>query len=241
MDTPLIQFKALLKQEGLNLVGVIPIQAAKQSWNGLGTYDYPDSGSFLLIGSGGRDHWDFVQRQSLKSKHPIEETAWASVRKALPSFVPGAQLLSQKESYSFDLRGLAVLAGFGTLSPYLLLVLHPTYGPWISLRAIVYCPVALKPTIAIPEYQPCEDCERPCLTACPVSAYSIDKPWDVHKCAGHRLEEEAPEDHCASQCHVRLACPVGREHAYSEAEFRHRHRSSLPMIRAFLESESGLE
>ncbi|MDF1663669.1 MAG: hypothetical protein P1V97_18010, partial [Planctomycetota bacterium] len=216
MNPQLDKFKALVKADGLNLVGVIPSQTARKSWNGLPTYAYPDAGSFLLIGSGGRGHWDFVQTQNTKGEHPIEETAWASVRKALPSFIPGARLLSQKESYGFDLRSLAVQAGFGTLSPHLLLVLHPKYGPWISLRALLYCPADLEPATPIPDYQPCQSCDKPCLTACPVGAYSLDNAWNVHKCANHRLDEETPEDHCASQCHVRLACPVGREHAYSQ-------------------------
>ena len=240
-------FHAKLSADGLNLVGVIPALRAKEFWLGQADYPYPLTGSFLIIGSGGREHWSFIQSQespsfsSEKRPHVIEETAHQSIRGALSALPWETQLLSVDESYGFDLRGLAVEGGLGTLSPYLMMVLHPRYGPWISLRALLYCAADLPASSPMTDYDPCADCDKPCLTACPAGAYSPDSTWNFQKCADHRLKEKTVDNHCADQCHVRLACPVGREYAYSEAEFRHRHRSSLPMIRAFLEDPSDSE
>jgi Fe-S-cluster-containing hydrogenase component 2 len=78
---------------------------------------------------------------------------------------------------------------------------------------------------------PCETCiEKPCLSACPVGAFSATG-YDVTACAQHVGAVAGSE--CMSRgCLARRACPVGRSFAYSpqQAGFH---------MRAFLKARGG--
>ena len=79
-----------------------------------------------------------------------------------------------------------------------------------------------------PEPNPCESClGQPCLTACPAGATALTG-FRVEACVGYRLRPASP---CAGDCPARRACPVGREHAYSEAQMRHAYGVSLEMAK----------
>jgi hypothetical protein len=97
------------------------------------------------------------------------------------------------------------------------LLIHPTYGLWRGYRgALAFAErIAIAPREAAPS--PCETCAtRPCLSACPVNAFTADG-YDVAACAAHlRREEGRP---CLEGgCLARRACPVGAEHAHRPAE-----------------------
>jgi cyanocobalamin reductase (cyanide-eliminating) / alkylcobalamin dealkylase len=86
---------------------------------------------------------------------------------------------------------LAVAAGLGALSETHL-VIHPEYGPWFALRAAIVVEGESPAPVQIP--RPCR-CEAPCREALARAVGSGDwRAWLA----------------------VRDACPVGREHRYSE-------------------------
>ncbi len=93
-------------------------------------------------------------------------------------------------------------------------LIHPQFGLWHAYRAaLVFTPGFSLP--APPELgNPCNDCEdRPCLTSCPVAAYSADR-YDVPACIAHIGTPDGQNciDH---HCLARRACPVGRDSRYS--------------------------
>ncbi len=93
------------------------------------------------------------------------------------------------------------------------MLIHPVYGLWHAYRGAI----ALGPALDLPRLaaaaSPCESCaERPCLSACPVDAFS-ESGYDVAACADHLLDP-AGEDCLSGGCLARRACPVGREHHY---------------------------
>lgn len=231
---PLAYFRAALRPHGLPLVGVADGDAAR----GLGRAPALEgAASVLVVASGGRAFWERLQAEDgLRGlEHPIDALGQRLIGAALPTLPAGARLLTQAEADTLDLRRLAALAGVGWVSPVLELLLHPEYGPWLSIRGVVTLPVRLQPTVlASRPWDPCGPCAKPCLDACPVSAYGRGHAFDVERCARHRLAEEAPQGPCASRCASRDACVVGPEHRYGDAEMRHRHRAGLPMIRAWL-------
>jgi hypothetical protein len=93
------------------------------------------------------------------------------------------------------------------------ILIHPDYGLWHAYRgALAFAEVIpLLPRDKRP--RPCDTCaEKPCLTACPVGAFSA-VGYDVGSCADH-ISKPAGADCMAEACRARRACPVGREYFY---------------------------
>jgi methylmalonic aciduria homocystinuria type C protein len=88
---------------------------------------------------------------------------------------------------------LAVVAGLAALSPSQLLI-HPTYGPWFALRAVIVC--AEEPPMTTRVSLPCSCADAGCVAA-------------FEHASAH------PDDWRAWLA-VRDACTIGREYRYSE-------------------------
>jgi hypothetical protein len=110
-------------------------------------------------------------------------------------------------------------------------LIHPTYGLWHSYRGALGFPEALEVPPLEASQSPCETCrERPCLSACPVEAFSADG-YDVAACAAH-LKSPAGADCMTGGCLARRACPVGAEHAHGPEQ-------AAFTMRAFLRAREG--
>jgi hypothetical protein len=93
------------------------------------------------------------------------------------------------------------------------LLIHPQYGLWHGYRgALLFATRIELPQQADPG-SPCATCaSQPCLSACPVGAFS-DSGYDVPACARHLAHD--PEPACMRKgCLARHACPVGSEFRY---------------------------
>jgi hypothetical protein len=94
------------------------------------------------------------------------------------------------------------------------ILIHPSHGLWHAYRGAFLFPFALEgvpPPIGDPS--PCLSCaDQPCLTACPVDAFTIGG-YDADACRAHVRSRAAPVCIDAG-CAARLACPVGTEHRY---------------------------
>lgn len=93
-------------------------------------------------------------------------------------------------------------------SPVRLLV-SADQGMWVSFRGAL----ALKDDVPFPAptTRPCEDCARPCLTACPAGALT-GAGYDVPAC--HAFLDTGNGEGCMTGgCHVRRACPVSQGYA----------------------------
>jgi epoxyqueuosine reductase QueG len=136
-----------------------------------------------------------------------------------------------RDGQHVDLIALARGAGLGAASR-LGLLLHPEYGPWLSLRALV---LTEKPPPESPprrDFSPCEGCSAPCTDACPVDApRALPAGFDISACTNRRALGGSCQLHCAA----RRACIFGSEHAYDlDTEERHM-RASLSHIRPGVE------
>ena len=126
---------------------------------------------------------------------------------------PMADRLGAIALYPFDgppwhpFQRIALAAGAFHSSPIGLLI-HPVFGLWTSYRALLVFDQAIDLPAAESSVHPCEGCKtKPCLTACPVGAYSATG-FDVDRCRAH-VRLGAP---CLTAgCDARDACPVGRE------------------------------
>jgi hypothetical protein len=110
-------------------------------------------------------------------------------------------------------------------------LIHAEYGLWHAYRGAL----AFSQRIALPAMpqaqRPCDTCaERPCLTSCPVGAFSADG-YDVPACVAH-IDTPEGQDCIEGGCLARRACPVGRDYLYAPAQ------AELHMT-AFLRSAKG--
>ncbi|WP_437314025.1 hypothetical protein [Sorangium sp. So ce385] len=106
------------------------------------------------------------------------------------------------------------------------ILIHPRFGLWHGYRAaLVFAErLSLPPREDLPS--PCASCaDKPCLRACPVSAFSPGS-YDVAACVGH-LDAQPAGACMAAGCLSRRACPVGQEHIYPDDQRRFHMRAFL--------------
>jgi hypothetical protein len=99
------------------------------------------------------------------------------------------------------------------------MLIHPEYGLWHAYRGAL----AFAETLDLPPRdqrpRPCDTCAgRPCLSACPVEAFS-ESGYDTAGCTGH-ISVPAGADCMEKACGARRACPVGRDYTYEPAQAR---------------------
>jgi epoxyqueuosine reductase QueG len=91
-------------------------------------------------------------------------------------------------------------------------LLHPTYGPWWAIRALLLTEREIAPTPPL-DWSPCDGCPAPCAQACPSDAVVLASGFDLQAC----FETRAATPACRTRCDARRACVVGGgEFAYQQ-------------------------
>lgn len=218
--------------------GLSPAQKARRS-----TARLPNVGTIVVLGTGGRDCWESMQSsgpvgEARPDYHPIDA---ASSRRLLQlvdwldTVSVRAQLCMPDESDALDFLRLASLAGIGTISPVIGLLLHEKFGPWVSLRGALliegrpFGPIPASPST----FDPCTACPKPCVAACPVDVFDGVGGIDLQACTTQRLGGG-----CGSGCDARRACPVGADARYGATEENFRHAYSLFAMRRWASEQS---
>lgn len=96
----------------------------------------------------------------------------------------------------------------------LMIYLHPRFGLWHAYRAaLLFAEEIVLPTVAATDH-PCDTCAaKPCLSTCPVGAFT-GAGFDDLACARHVDGPNGTE--CRERgCLARRACPVGAGFHYS--------------------------
>jgi hypothetical protein len=173
----------------------------------LGDNDPP--GTVAMVGNVGQRFWSEIQgAPESKSPHPIDRWT-ARVLDGLADAVlfpfggpphHPFQRWAQRADPSLAVSPIGIL-------------IHPEYGLWHALRgALLYRDRLDLPAIAAQE-SPCDRCAtKPCLSTCPVGAFR-QSGYDVVSCRSY-LRTLSGQPCMIQGCQARLACPVGREHAY---------------------------
>jgi epoxyqueuosine reductase len=221
--------RASATMSGLNLFGIVDAERfdACQPAERRARRLRADCGTIVVVGSGGRSFWQ-AYAQNLAGG-----TADAHARQTVRSLVGALQqaghvcrAIDVARSACLHAARLGEAAGFGTVSPVSGLLLHPTYGPWLQVRAAIL--IAGRPFGAIADaavnesFQPCCNCSRPCVAACPASVHDDRGQADLVRCGSHRTAGG-----CTDICATRAACPVGSEHRDAPGEAAHRHSFDL--------------
>jgi hypothetical protein len=181
----------------------------------------PDAGegrptrTLILIGNTGPDLWphfapyaagrDALDRWTVETLPPIAERFRA--RCVFPfdkPFQPFQQWAMRAEAVHPSPLGV---------------LMHPDHGLWHAYRAALLFADELELPPTDTRRSPCETCaDKPCLTACPVGAFS-GQGYDVPACAGH-LKSPAGSDCMEGGCRARDACPVAADRHYAPDQIR---------------------
>ncbi len=223
--------KAAQIDEAIDRVGLVPRGALRLdgaerrgALAGLAT--------IVLIGMAGRRGWSaFAESAERRDGAPNPLDRWSRrVIEALAAECGGRALYPFDGPPYLPFQQWAMRAESVHVSPLGMLI-HPEYGLWHSYRGAL----AFEEPFPIPAVEsrasPCAACAtQPCLSNCPVGAFS-STGYDVAACAEH-LRGEGRE--CMARgCLARRACPIGAEFAPSEDQARFH-------MRAFLAAREGM-
>jgi hypothetical protein len=212
---------AFLERSGLGLTGSLPIAAydalVPAAWRSAELA--PGARGALVVGNAGRALWERFEESPERAlaDDPLDRYARRVLAEAASHWDPPAAVgfyAERRSGMYLPLVALARRAGFGSPGRVGVLI-HPEFGPWIAIRAVLLVSESLPETSAEP-FDPCTGCPAPCEKAC-LGAAVGEHGLDARRCYDTRLTLPA----CAGACAARSACVVGPEHAYSAAQLAH--------------------
>lgn len=169
---------------------------------------FSNSDEFLSGVSGPLDRWtkrllaELCDNEPCQIFHPSDKPYWAFQRIAS------------------EAQGIGV-------SPIGILI-HPEFGLWHGLRGLLVFENTHKFMSHIKDMEtkvqklnhPCETCnDKPCMSACPVSAFTEADTLNVQKCFSHLDSNSEPR--CMEEgCRARDACPIGTEYRNAPEQIR---------------------
>lgn len=172
--------------------------------------------SVLVVANAGRTLWPLFSAspEAALPEDPLDRYTRRVIDEAARPAAAFALYNEQRDDQYLPLVALAQHAGLGTPGRVGVL-LHPEYGPWLSLRAVVFVREELAREEPAP-FDPCTGCPAPCADACHGRVVGADGV-DVEACYQTRLTLPA----CATACDARSACVIGPEHAFSREQIAH--------------------
>ncbi|MEK9660792.1 MAG: ferredoxin [Alphaproteobacteria bacterium] len=175
-----------------------------------------DPATLVLVGNAGPAMWNAFSAQRPVGADPLDR--WIEARLDTLAGEFGATALFPFGGPPWlPFQRWAQRAGPVRPSPLGILI-HPEYGLWHAYRGAF----AFSDRLDLPSPDrrpsPCDACaDKPCLSACPVGAFSAAAGYDVPACAAH-LATAAGTDCNDLGCRARRACPVGRSFTYLPAQ-----------------------
>ncbi len=206
---------AALEKNGLAVRGVLNFDNKNAPALGVGL-----AKSVLLVGHAGSSIWPYftkwLEGQNAHPNDPLDMWSKEIINGVAAQVGGRAVFLSDKPYLPF--QQWAMKAEGLKPSPLGMLI-HPVYGLWHAYRGAILFSDETLGQKAEKLSHPCDAChEKPCLSACPVNAFS-DDGYAVGRCRSHLATPQGQP--CMSNgCLARRACPVGREHMYDPKQMR---------------------
>jgi methylmalonic aciduria homocystinuria type C protein len=208
-----------LAEVGFDLVHRFDASAAAHE-PGLARIGHPQRRLGLLVGNT-RELWPLFMAairsdaELAASEHPLELYTERALDR-IAATIPGAKWWFGHREYGgmfLPFQRLAVATALGSLAPTRL-VIHPTFGPWFALRAVIVCKGDPPTTRLTGNACTCgESCSAAYTTA----------------------ETAAGPDAWRAWLAVRDACPIGRAFRYSDEQIAYHYTKD----RAVLVSNTG--
>jgi hypothetical protein len=177
--------------------------------------DGRDIGTLVLVGFTGNRNWRyFKDSDEARDGKPDPLDRWSlRVISALARELGGTAFFPFAGPPWMPFQRWAQKAEPVHPSPIGMLI-HPDWGLWHSWRGALGFRERFELPLPDRRPSPCDSCaDKPCLTTCPVSAFTQNK-YDVAACVAH-ISTERGIDCMNEGCRARRACPIGREHRYS--------------------------
>jgi hypothetical protein len=213
-----------LARAGLNLTGTLPVEEydrlVPSAWRAHELC--PDCAGVVLVGNGGRALWPLFKRspEARLRRDPLDRYTERVLSQVCLIAGPGTEYAlynAKRDGQYLPLVRLAERAGFGSRGRVGVL-LHPEYGPWTSIRGVLYMTRAVPFQEPAP-FDPCTGCPAPCAEACHGAAVEPDGV-DIAGCFRTRVLDRR----CRSACDARSACVLGPEHAFTAEQIAHHSR-----------------
>jgi methylmalonic aciduria homocystinuria type C protein len=141
-----------------------------------------------------------------KEEHPLEHYLVTRLAPLLESAAPRTHRVywaHHTQPFTVPIQRLAELVGLAWLAPSHLSI-HPSYGPWLALRAVAVLDLEGPESLSAAGPSPCLACPRPCMTALA----------EALAASGPEPDARAVAEHAAAWIAIREACPVGDEARY---------------------------
>jgi hypothetical protein len=176
--------------------------------------DGTPTGTVMLAGFVGRDQWPaFATSAEAADGQPNPLDRWSRrVIGGLAATLGAAALFPFEGPPWLPFQRWAMKAEPVHRSALGMLI-HPDWGLWHSYRGALAFAERLPLPAPVERPSPCDSCAaKPCLSACPVGAFSPGR-YDVGSCADH-LRSARGGDCLDLGCRAREACPVGAGHRF---------------------------
>jgi len=219
----------LLERAGLQLSGRLAIAAydslVSPPWRSASLA--PAARGAVVVGNGGRALWERFSesRERALPDDPLDRYVRRVLDEAGKEWDPPAAVAfyaDRREGVYLPIVALARRAGFGAPGRVGVLI-HPEYGPWLAIRAVLLVPESLVEDPVTP-FDPCTGCPAPCAAACVGLAVEA-RGLDARRCYDTRLANPA----CAGACAARSACVVGTRHSYAPEQLAHHMKIRRPV------------
>lgn len=238
-----------LEAHGFNLVGVLAVERYDElvapGWRSAEIL--PTARSAVMLCCGGPDFFRAARRSPewRTGADPVDRFArrwvefqcaqWSAAGFDTRGFLSVDQRESGGSSCFADFGSLAAACGVGVPSR-LGILLHPRFGPWVSIRGLLLTERSCPPTACL-DWSPCLACPAPCANACLSDRVVLSSGFDVEACFATKSSTPA----CRSSCAARRACVYGLDQAYDlEAETHYTENAWLSAASSRLRSqESG--
>lgn len=183
----------------------------------------------ILVGQGGTRLWEASVDYRLEKNrvHPIDEFSVDQFNSVMAEHHQDVTFKVLYPNHTppfhhFNLQSFGEIAGWHYSSPFKVGI-NSLYGTWFAYRLLIVSQSQFKTTVPLALDNPCASCkEKPCITHCPVNAVSIND-YDWRKCFDYRKSERSQ---CSDRCLARLACPVAKEHQYTEEQIQYHYNLS---------------
>jgi hypothetical protein len=175
--------------------------------------------TLLLLGFVGPEGWAAFSTSAEAGlpEHPLDGWTRHVTEELAARLAAGALFPFEGPPY-WPFQRWAMRAEPVAVSPLGILI-HPDYGLWHAYRAALLFGETLELPTPAARPSPCETCaEKPCLTACPVGAFTRSG-YAVEACAAH-IAAPAGALCMEEGCRARDACPVGRGYRYPAPQIR---------------------
>lgn len=242
-----------LAPRGVNLIGTTTVtdyEALVPSQYHIASL-LPGVKTLVVIGNGGGQFWHGFRAYCAEHpnylqehEHPLDDYTVELIESTLTPILTRTEA---RYRYCYPFRFWTEPVSFmhlaraaGLAGPSILgVTIHPVYGPWMALRAVVLIDQELYAEPAAAGFDPCPTCvERACVTACPASAISAEKGWDIPACVQHRLQVTTD---CVDYCRARFDCVYGRAYRYPLDELQYHQRQSFAEMKKYFRGRGETE